>query len=25
VVIYVLAVGRRDKNAIYKKLSSRVV
>lgn len=25
VVIYVLAVGKRDKNAIYKKLASRVV
>ena len=25
VVIYVLVVGKRDKNAIYKKLASRVV
>ena len=25
VVIYVLAVGKRDKNAIYKKLASRAV
>lgn len=25
VVIYVLAVGKRDKNAIYKKLASRIV
>ncbi|WAJ72318.1 type II toxin-antitoxin system RelE family toxin [Catenovulum adriaticum] len=25
VVIYVLAVGKRDKNAIYKKLASRLV
>ena len=25
IVIYVLAVGKRDKNAIYKKLSSRKV
>lgn len=25
VVIYVLAVGKRDKNAVYKKLSSRLV
>lgn len=25
VVVYVLAVGKRDKNAIYKKLASRLV
>jgi len=25
IVIYVLAVGKRDKNAIYKKLASRLV
>jgi len=25
IVIYVLAVGKRDKNSIYKKLASRVV
>ncbi|WP_111979590.1 type II toxin-antitoxin system RelE family toxin [Algibacillus agarilyticus] len=25
IVIYVLAVGKRDKNAIYKKLASRIV
>ncbi len=25
VVIYVLAVGKRDKNAVYKKLASRLV
>jgi len=25
VIIYVLVIGKRDKNAIYKKLASRVV